>query len=332
MTGSASFGGAGTIELFNMVASGSGTTTLDRDLTVKNGLTNNSGHTINLGSRTLTLKNDSGSFTNNGSITGTTDSTFEYAPSGTSGTTIAATRYPGNVKVNKTGNTFTASAGSLFIGNKLNVAAGTLDLNTNSPTVEMEHGVTIDGALSAPGASSFLVEGDWTNNGTFTHNNGTVSFQPVHGPMSIGGSVDTTFYNLSAQAGTLQFNPSRTPTVTHNLTLAGQSGNPLYLKSTSPGSQWTLNLTGSGTASYVYVQDGACSPGSNTINLGETGDTLGNTGACWVRLSRGGDTGVSGGGSPSGGGGQYSGGEDSGEGGGTPTGGGTPGGDNTPAP
>ena len=52
--------------------------------------------------------------------------------------------------------------------------------------------------LTGPAAASFGVAGNWTNNGTFNHNSGTISFS---GTSTISGISTTTFNNLAIQSG-----------------------------------------------------------------------------------------------------------------------------------
>jgi len=62
--------------------------------------------------------------------------------------------------------------------------------------------ITINGTLGMSGAFALNVNGDWTNNnaGSFTPNTGTVSFLGSTNNV-VGGSTNTTFYNLTVNKG-----------------------------------------------------------------------------------------------------------------------------------
>ena len=290
------------------------------------------------GSNTLTLTANTSPITNNGTFTVSTG-TVEFASSATTGTTIPTSITYYGLKVNKASNTFTAATGTLTVGGNLDVTAGTLDLITNDPTTTITGNTTIDGTLLASDSAGFSIGGNLTNNGTFTHNSGTLTLVPVGAGTTINGTSNTTFNNLTLTGAngagkTLQFKNLNTYTFAGTFNVAGQSGNPLAISSTSGGSQWTTTFNGTITLAYITVKDSACS-GGNSTSISESVLTRGNNGACWVFISFTGAAGGagtppvggtgSGGGTPtSGGTGQTGGGStDGSSGGGTPVGGGS---------
>ena len=260
--------------------------------------------------------------------------TVEYASAGTSGTTVAARTY-NNLIVNKASNNFSVAAGTLLVNGNLNITAGTLDLNTNDPTATVVGTLTIDGIASASSASLLTLQGTFTNNGTFTHNNGTVSAAPTGTTLTLNGSSNTAFYNFNAvnQGGKiLDFKSSSTFTFASIMTLSGTIGNPLTIKAITGGSQWLIDLDGTGSVEHAILKDCGCAAGSANVSTANSVINGGNNSQCWgiVAIGRGGGAsdGGSGGGTPVGGGGPGGGpgGGGGGGGGGDPTGGGGTGG------
>ncbi len=150
----------------------------------------------------------------------------------------------------------TTQAIDLTISGNLDIQGGTLTIQsgttTNTATVivngniSIASGTTIQRGSSATGPWSFNIAGNWSNSGTFTPGNSTVTF---HGSsaQTIGGSGATTFNNLTIN------NPSGV-TLNNNATVTG-----------------TLTLA-----------SGDLNTGSNTLTLGSaatvtgSGDVVGN--------------------------------------------------------
>lgn len=108
------------------------------------------------------------------------------------------------------------------------------------------------GSVYAP--SSLSVSGNWSNNGTFNHNSGTVTLNGTS--QSISG--DNTFYNLVKQVAstdTLTFQANKTQIIAGGLTLEGALNNLLRLRSSSNGTQWNINPQGTRTIQYLSVRD-----------------------------------------------------------------------------
>src|SRR5690606_25428506 len=88
-------------------------------------------------------------------------------------------------------------------------------------------------------------------------------FVPHQGEVILGGldqSINSSigFYDLTKQvtsAATLTFGKDSTTTVSGMLTLTGQPGELLSLRSSTPGTQWLLDPAGDETVSYLDVQD-----------------------------------------------------------------------------
>lgn len=205
--------------------------------------------------------------------------TVEYASAGTSGTTVYGNIGYGSLILNKAGNTFTTD-GDIVIDKDFTLQAGT---------------------FVAP--YSMSIGGDFINNGTFTHNNGTVNiFSTYNNKVSqVGGSANTTtFYILTATnpGSTLQFANGKTYVFNSQLEVLGSSGNPVWLRSNLLNSQWTVTFSGTVTLDYVNVQDAACS-GGNTLTRNYRVYDQGNNGSCWNIFVHTGGGGASGGGAGS---------------------------------
>lgn len=196
----------------------------------------------------------------------------------------------------------------------------TLELNTNDPTMHIDGAVLIDNScyLSAPSANPLYLGGDYDNEGQLTNNNGTIIFdgtdlQTITGLLSVFGEfANVTVTNSSGTDPeadpSVIFNPgwgspfivtgtftAATPNTkivfttggpaTYygfvNMVLNGQaSGTRVYLRSSSPSTQWELNVGSSAAVSNVNVKDSNACPG---IDIDVTDGTSYNAGNndCW---------------------------------------------------
>jgi hypothetical protein len=164
-SGSQAIGGVNAITFTGglVVSKSAGTLTLNRGVTISNGLTINAG-TLNLGSQTVTLS--SGNLDNGGTLTA---SSSTLVISGTSSVAGSSTTSLYNLTIN--------SGGNLSASNNMAVG-GTL---------------TNNGTLNVSSGGNLNVNGNLANSGTFNANNGTVTF---------GGSSTQTISGSSALAFT----------------------------------------------------------------------------------------------------------------------------------
>jgi len=153
------------------------------------------------------------------------------------------------------GGTYVTNSGTQTFNGGLTVSGGTVTGSTG--TVDVNGDLTVSsGTLTAPGASgSLTVSGDFAHSGgTFTHNSGTVTLDGTD--QTLSGT--STFNNLTktvAAAATLTFPASVTTTVAGTWTVDGASGNLLSLRSSSNGTQWTIDPQGTRTIEYLDVKD-----------------------------------------------------------------------------
>ncbi|MBT7228544.1 hypothetical protein HN859_03445 [Candidatus Parcubacteria bacterium] len=159
---------------------------------------------------------------------------------------------------------------------------------TNSHTVTLSASSTIDfkvdnditinanATLSANGEPIVLV-GDWTNSGTFTHGNNTVTFESADAasPNNIQTITgDTTFYNFIKDVSSfsnqqeLHFNVGDTITTDGSTTIKGKSGSLLVLDSTDSSNIFSIYIADSTRdISYLYVKNSNQDNTGNPVNL-----------------------------------------------------------------
>ncbi|MEI6297714.1 MAG: hypothetical protein WCO84_08845, partial [bacterium] len=218
---------------------GAGTQTFDSNNSIFCNVINAGSGTLQLTSHNLTatgaLTNSSGVFNANGLIVSVEGLT-----------TIS-------------GGTYQASSASQTFNGGLTISGGTFTGLTGEVTVA---DVTLSSGMLVAPSTNMMVSGNWLNaGGTFTANAGTVI---LNGNSQTIFGINA-FYNLTksgASAATLTFPSGKTTTVTGTLTLNGSSGKLLTLAPSVAGAQWTINVTGSRSASYLSV--------SYATNPGET--------------------------------------------------------------
>ncbi len=98
------------------------------------------------------------------------------------------------------GGTIEVPSGSLLSTGKWNSIVGkAATVNAKDGELSFGNGLTIKGTLNAPDSAPFTVKGVWANSGTFTHNSGTVIFNPRKNnrPINPGGTGSgNNFYNV----------------------------------------------------------------------------------------------------------------------------------------
>ncbi len=279
-------------------------------ITVQDVLTVTSNSLLNAGSSTISLTGNGTVFTRVGTFTAST-STVAFNSTSTTGTTIPALTYY-NLTVNRTSNTFTSASGTYTVNNNLTITAGTLELNTNDPTLTISGNLIIGDSLSASNTNNLIVGGNFVNNGTFTHNNGTVVINPTGLTSQVNGSTSTiNFYNFTmtpSSEKTIQFKNGGTIGFAGTVTIGGAQGIPVNIASDSAGVRWNINLTGTAVINYAYIKDSGCAGGTNTVILGQNAIDGSNNSACWRFIIRNGGSNIgenaSGGGAGQSGGGQ----------------------------
>ena len=134
-------------------------------------------------------------------------------------------------------------------------------------------------SLTTDGTSNLSISGNFTNNGTYTQNSGTITFNG-NNAQSIGGSTATTFYNLTVQntgtAGNNTLTLNQPTTVTRTILLI--SGNVITTATNLLSITNTTNsgIMGGSTNSYISgpvkwtIPNNLSSPTTYIFPVGDT--------------------------------------------------------------
>ncbi len=228
---------------YDLTVSGAKTVTLGANTSAGTLTVNSASGALALNSKTLTL---GGSAALTGSVTGS--GIVQYTAT-----------------ANHDGSKFTGDY-DLTIDSATDNQTLTLTSATDIDDLTIETGDTLDA-----NGKAITLAGDWTNSGTFTHNNNTVTLNGASQTIN----DDNTFYKLIKEvetADTLTFEAGSTQTITNTLQLEGVVSNQLSLRSSSTGTQWKIDPQGTNTLSYLNLKDSNNISGSS-INLHSTNST-----------------------------------------------------------
>jgi len=271
-----------------------GTITANDDLSVTNGTLAMGVNDLTVGSTGAT---DSGDISVAGSLTQSSSGTTTVKSSASGSATVggAGTLTFYNLTLGPDANGATIYLGSaggqtITVSNDLTIGNGTntitVNADNNDPTLDVNGGFStaVSGIFQASNTGTFQVAKNFTDNGTFTHNSGTVTFDTTNTATFNGsGTPAITFNNFtSATAGkTLQFTESKTFRIEGLFTITGQSGSKIQINSTS-GTQWLVDHQGTENVTYASVQNSGCAGGTTDVTLYPTSSDQGNNGTCWV--------------------------------------------------
>lgn len=248
-----------TTALANLTKSGSGLVTLNSSITVNGILTLSSG-TFNAGSNTIDLK---GNMVTNGSST-LTSSTIIF--SGTTSLSGSANPVFGNITVtgsltptsNFQINGNLVNNGTLNAGSATTTFGGTTTISGSSTS--SFNNIIVSSTLTAP-TGTMNVAGNFTNNGTFNHHNGSITF---NGTTSILGSAATSLYGVNI-TGTLTA-PSTSLGIAGNWATSGtfnHNGGKVSLN----GTVTPQSITGTVSVNDVDVFNDTGVNNNGTMNL-----------------------------------------------------------------
>jgi hypothetical protein len=257
-----------------------------------------------------TFHHGTGSITISGNIRMTPNATFNRARDGTplildgdltlEDETNGQTNF-GHVLVGSSPDTTTLSGNLLvdrlriYAGDTLITAGYDITIGTgglvNSGTLIASAGVggtteitNASGAINrgtyTAGNSTLTLSGNFVNSGTFEYGTSTVALDGLG--QTVSGT--TTFYNLEKKLPTgsltegertLIFGAGQTFTVKNTATLEGNAANLLRLRSSTLGTQWKFDPSGTRSISYVDVEDSNNISATfidppNSVNAGNT--------------------------------------------------------------
>jgi len=279
--GSTTIGGLSTTSFGNVVINSGKTLTAAAAMNISGDFTNDgtfahnngsitfSGSTTIAGSATTTFNSIVIGSTLTGKLNGNIILQGDWANNGTYNRNGGTITFDGNSTVSGSsvttfGNVVINAIGSLTAPSSMNIASnftndgsfghnnGTVNFTgtttiSGSSTTTFNH-LTISSILTSKLNSKLTVQGDWTNNGTFNHNGGTIVFDGTI--QSIGGSASTPFNNLEISAGSNTSISSSSPTVKGILLSDGTLNVNSNLTLISDVNQTAL-IDGSGTGSVL---------------------------------------------------------------------------------
>lgn len=152
-------------------------------------------------------------------------------------------------------------ADSLIVTNMLLIEDGQFQPANGSQFAAISIGS--NGVLKPDSGAVISASENWSNSGTFTHNNGKINLNGSNRSLS-GSTVFYKLYKVVTTDDTLTFDCHATQTITNELTLQGAAGNLLALRSDTAGVQFGITLSpgGSQTLSYLNVKDSDASGGN----------------------------------------------------------------------
>ncbi len=273
----------GTTDTITTSSTGTGT------ITVTNVLTISGSTTLAAGNRTWVLSSTGTPFVKTGTFTYNT-STINYTGNGATMTNLSGTGGTNgyyNLGLKPGGATaMVIPTGTLVVNHDLTIGNGT---NAGATAVANDPIIDVNGSFSiaagatfvASDSASFTIAGNFTDAGTFTHSNGTVTFDTT-GASEIDGN-STVFYNFNSTTSTkaLKFKEAETVRINGLLTLTG-----VTLNTITGASTWTINFQGTKAISSTTITRSACDGTSLQIDV-STGSNIdgGNNGTCWVFIT-----------------------------------------------
>lgn len=168
--------------------------------------------------------------------------------------------------------TVTAPTLLSIAGDYDNTVGGIFDAGTGTTTFDGTASQTATGTMT--GASAFY-------NLVITNTSGA---NPESSPGVIFGTVVNADNNFKAATpGVMIVFPSGATSTLQNFIVSGDSGDYVYLRSSDPGTRWSIVVPGNRSVNYVNVKDSdACSPYSNISTTNSVGSNQNNV--CWDGL------------------------------------------------
>ena len=313
LSGTGLFGGSADWS-FSGLSFGDGVTVASTTKTGTNTITSGgvftivSGHILHAGGQTWKLSGGGTSFVVGGIFDAAT-STFQYTSTSTTNITTEDYYHLG----------FMATAGSpvyTILNGGLNIAGNmtagdgvnnvSITANTNDPIIDVAGDVIINQNATFTGSNSnnFTIAGSWTNDGSFGHGGGTVTFDSSDAGELVSAGLSP-FYNIAFNSSSGGWTIAQSATSTNNWSLTNAanftasstsvievggifttaladatttwSGATLYINS---GTSQTINSTSTGADTYSELKVGA-NTGVRMWNSTSTTYTIDATGSLY---------------------------------------------------
>jgi nitrate/TMAO reductase-like tetraheme cytochrome c subunit len=280
------FGGANDWKFYGLTLGGASATTTKigaNNIEIANNLTISANHGLDAGNDVWTITGAGNAFTKTGYFNSDT-SLFKYAT--TSATNITAASYY-RLELSPAGAgtpTYTLKTGNLTVSDTLTIGNGTNPVSVTA-TAEDPNIIVGGNFLISPNAafigsnasSIFYIGGNYTNQGTFTHGNSTVTMNAdTAGKTITAGS--SSFYNLIFNNASGGWTITGNATTTNNFTLSAASsftqtaGTTLEVKGIFTNSIGGAATVWDGTA--LYLNSGTSYSMNEKSSGGDTYDTL----------------------------------------------------------
>ena len=261
-----------------MINKAAGTATLAANLTL-----NGAGQDLTITAGTLDLAGYNPTLTGAGDVLTVDAAGILQLQGGETVTATTKTFNAGSTVIYNGGATYgSLAAGEIYSNLSFNNAAGSW---THTGALDVNGNLTITAGTLLSGGQDVNVAGNWSNSGSYTSGANTVTLDGIG--QTVSG--DTIFYNLTksvASADTLTFQAGQTQTLAAGgaLSFTGTSGNLLQLRSSSPGTEWFLNVNAgvSPIANYVDVRDSNAAGGQTIYAYYSTDAAPGGTNPNWV--------------------------------------------------
>jgi hypothetical protein len=274
------------LSLGNGTAVGTTTPLFTSTTTVSGRLTINAAHYLAAGSSKWDLAGTGNVFIKNGTfIRGT--STIRYSGAGSN--VLSIQYYNLDINAGVGSPTYTTTGLGMIVDNLLSIggsSATTFDLNTNDTLLDVNGNILIrsNGTLSASNSNTFSVAGNYDNNGTFTSNGGTVTFDGTASTDIAAGN--SSFSNVRvAAAGNVSV--SETATTTGTFMLAGANSFTVASGQTLAVGTTFFNAVGGAATTWTGSTLSLYGGGDYKINAATTSDsyaTLAVTGTTQIRM------------------------------------------------
>jgi hypothetical protein len=230
-----------------------GSWTINANADAVNNFTVTTGTVTTPASHMLTI---GGSWTNSGTYNAGAASTINVASNWANNGTFSANTSTVVMNATTTGKTLSGSmtGGNKFYALNFNGSGGAWSFGANSADVANNFTITL-GTVTAP-STTLQVAGNWTNNGTFTHNGGTVNMNGTVAGLTLSGNMATAtnrfnILTFNGVGGNWSFNNNVESA--NNFSIINGTVTPALAGTVTVGGSWLNNGTFTHNSSLVTM-------------------------------------------------------------------------------